>query len=416
MQFLYSIGIRLYGLMIRIAAPFNPKAAQWVNGRKGFFADFSTRLNRMRINAPGQKTAWFHCASLGEFEQGRPLIETFRKEHPDYFIVLTFFSPSGFENRKNYEGADLIFYLPLDTRVNARRFLETLTPDIVFFVKYEFWFNYLNLLQEKNIPHYLVSGIFRADQHFFKWYGDWPRKILKGFTHIFVQNQFSIELLEFVGITNASICGDTRFDRVMEVSSRKKELPVAEAFAEGHLVLVAGSSWTADEELLVRFMSEHPGKIRLIIAPHELHESSLAELKSAFGPRCGMYSSLSASEAKELDVLIIDMIGILSQLYRFGRLAYIGGGFGAGIHNILEAAVYGVPVLFGPNYHKFHEATELVAAKGAFPVHQYKDLQSRILDFIDKKGEIAEAGERCARFVKVNLGATRKILDQVTIP
>lgn len=410
MHLFYSTGIILYGAFIRLASYFNAKAKAWVHGRNDLFGSLKQVLDAKR----GQKKlAWFHCASLGEFEQGRPLIEAYRQEHPESFILLSFFSPSGYENRRNYDQADYVTYLPLDTRKNVRRFLDLTRPDLAFFIKYEFWFNTLRELQKRKIPHYLVSAIFRSDQHFFKWYGDWPRSILKGFTHIFVQNADSKELLEFVGIRNVTISGDTRFDRVSQIASVHKEFPLIERFASGSAVLVAGSSWPADEELLVRFMNEHPGKVRIIIAPHEVNQDTIQALMNRCSQKCERYSLLTEESAGSCQVLIIDSIGMLSQIYRYGQIAYIGGGFGAGIHNILEAAVYGIPVLFGPNYGRFHEAVELISLKGAFPVHDYEQLELLLSNFLADRSRIDQHGRISEEFVKERTGATQRILSNL---
>jgi len=408
MHLAYSIVIILYGTFIRFASLFNAKAKAWVEGRKNLFGSLKTALDKNRGN---RKLVWFHCASLGEFEQGRPLIEAYREEHPDSFILLSFFSPSGYENRKTYKHADYITYLPLDTRRNVRRFLDLTRPELAFFIKYEFWFNTLRELQKRKIPHYLVSAIFRADQHFFKWYGDWPRNILKGFTHIFVQNENSSELLEFVGIRNVTLSGDTRFDRVFQIASLHKEYPLIERFAAGSTVLVAGSSWPADEELLLRFMNEQPGKLKMIIAPHEVDEETIRSLISRCPLQTGRYSQLKEDTVHSCQVLIIDSIGMLSQLYRYGQIAYIGGGFGAGIHNILEAAVYGMPVIFGPNYGKFHEAIELTGAGGAFPVHNYEQLNNLLISWLSDPAKITVHGNTSKGYVNERTGATRRILS-----
>ncbi len=409
MFFLYSTGIRIFGLMIRLTAKYNQKARLWVQGRKQLFEILEKAIE----NKPMAKRAWFHCASLGEFEQGRPLMDAFRLEHPDYLIILTFFSPSGFENRKNYKGADIISYIPLDTRTNAGRFLEIIRPDIVFFVKYEFWFNILDILQQKKIPHYLVSAIFRADQHFFKWYGDWPRSVLKGFTHIFVQNEYSAELLEFVGITNVSISGDTRFDRVVDIASQAKQFPLIEAFSKGETVLVAGSTWPADEEILVRYMNENPGKVKLILAPHEIHDPEIQSLISQPEIVAARYSTFTEDQSAKTSILIIDSIGLLSQIYRYGKIAYIGGGFGAGIHNVLEAAVYGMPVFFGPNYGKFHEAIELISADGGITFHNYTDFEKKLNHFLEDPAKLSKSSAASKNYVISRIGATSVILDLI---
>ena len=414
MRILYSVMIHAYGFTIRLAALFNEKAALWVRGRRRIFERIGTALQESRDQRGQRKLAWFHCASLGEFEQGRPLIEKFRNQYPDYQVLLTFFSPSGYEYRKAYPGADFIFYLPLDTPSNARKFIDLVRPDLVFFIKYEFWFNYLAILQRRGIPHFLVSAIFRADQHFFQWYGNWPRKILSGFTQIFVQNNGSKELLGFIGITNVSVAGDTRFDRVAEIASTTRDIPMISLFTEDMPVLVAGSTWPADEALLVRYLKERTGKMKLILVPHEIRENAIRGLLNELGPTAQRYSALSLESAQGGKVLIIDSVGMLSQLYRYGTIAYVGGGFGAGIHNVLEAAVYGMPVIFGPNYINFHEAVELVAHHGGYPVDQYKDLE-KILDlFLMNPSRLTEASVASKEFVNSRTGATSAILQEIS--
>jgi 3-deoxy-D-manno-octulosonic-acid transferase len=411
MLFFYTTGIHIYGLIVRLAALFNAKARLWVKGRKGLFAELEAALAQPSVNRAKRRLAWFHCASLGEFEQGRPLLEAFKKEYPEYLVLLTFFSPSGYENRKSYKEADFICYLPLDTRRNARRFVKLVQPDLAFFVKYEFWFNLLTVLQKQKIPHFLVSAIFRPDQHFFRWYGDVSRSVLKGYTHIFVQNNESLELLEFVGIQNASKSGDTRFDRVIEIASQKKEFPILTKFAEGHRILVAGSTWPADEDLLTRFMKEHHGILKMIIAPHEIHEQGIQQLMDKAGQGCVRLSQFTVEQSESTNLIIVDSIGLLSQLYRLATYAYIGGGFGAGIHNTLEAAVYGLPVFFGPNYGKFQEAIGLISAGGAFPIHDYHSFESKLLHLHHQREDLKKASEASGKFVFSHKGATSSILD-----
>jgi 3-deoxy-D-manno-octulosonic-acid transferase len=415
MQVLYSISIFFYGLAIRIATQFNQKAELWWKGRIGIFDELTKSFITLRSENEDRRTAWFHCASLGEFEQGRPLIEAFRKKYPNYLILLTFFSPSGYEVRKNYAGADLVTYLPLDTRRNARRFINIIQPEIVFFVKYEFWFNYLLLLQQRKVPHYLVSAIFRPDQHFFKWYGDWSRSILRGFTHIFVQNENSRELLEFVDIPHVTVSGDTRFDRVEEIASAPKSFPIIEAFAGEDLILVAGSTWPADEEILLKYLGESKRKLKVILAPHEIKEETIKSMCNVPGVPAIRYSLATTGNVNQARLLIIDSIGILSQLYRFGQIAYIGGGFGSGIHNILEAAVYGVPIIFGPVHNKFQEATDLLNCRGAYVIHHYKDLEQQLNTLQDHPGTRLEAAANSRDYVVERLGATDNILDHLQL-
>jgi len=413
MQRLYSIGIFLYGLSIKIASVFNHKAALWVKGRFRIFEQLSTALQKPSLDRHNRKLAWFHCASLGEFEQGRPVMEAFRKKHPEYIILLTFFSPSGYEVRKAYTGADIVFYLPLDTRKNAARFIGLVKPDVAFFVKYEFWFNFLELLHEKKIKTFLISAIFRGDQHFFKWYGDWSRSILRGFTHIFVQNNYSHELLSFVGVENVTVSGDTRLDRVADIAADIKEFPLVKAFAGNSKVLIAGSTWPADEELLVKYLQTNKHQIKTIIAPHEIEEAKIRVLIEKLGSKAGRYSQANPQNISTWDVLIIDSIGMLAHLYNYGTIAYIGGGFGEGIHNILEAAVFGLPVIFGPNYTKFHEALELLEREGAFPVDNYSDFEQALNNLLEDPELLTFASDTCKLFIDSRTGATRIIMKEV---
>ncbi|MEG1585766.1 MAG: glycosyltransferase N-terminal domain-containing protein [Bacteroidales bacterium] len=404
---LYSAGISLYGVAVKLAALKNKKAAQMVAGHKSVF-DY-LRANRKA----GDRYLWFHAASLGEFEQGRPLIERLRQTHPEYKIALTFFSPSGYEVRKNYQGADLICYLPMDTPGNVTRFLDLLQPEKAFFIKYEFWANYLYALQKRNIPVYLFSAIFRPEQVFFKWYGGFFRNLLSVYNQIFVQDEPSSLLLQRIRIPRVGITGDTRFDRVCEICSQAKELPLIARFRqEAPFVLVAGSSWPKDEDIIINHFNQHPG-MKLIIAPHEIHESHIREIIGKLKRPFVRYSELNEQNARTADCLIIDCIGLLSAIYRYGDAAYIGGGFGVGIHNVLEAAVYNIPVIFGPNYHRFREARELISIKGAFSVtgvNEYNELLNRLTanpEYCNSSGTTA------GYYVHRNAGATNLILNKV---
>jgi len=362
------------------------------------------------------KYIWFHAASLGEFEQGRPIIEAIRKQYPHYKILLTFFSPSGYEVRKNYDGADVICYLPFDTLFKVKKFLYLANPAIAVFIKYEFWYNYLSELKRRNIPTYLVSAIFRKEQVFFKWYGRWYLKALRCFDRLFVQDEASADLLAGVGITNVSVCGDTRFDRMMEVHRQAQLLPAVEAFVDSgeQLVLVAGSSWPQDEDILIPYFNEHP-EIKLIIAPHEIHREHLMDIESRL-----KRPSIRMSEARRQiltnkDCLIIDGFGLLSSIYRYGQIAYIGGGFGKGIHNTIEAAVYGIPVLFGPNYQKFREAREMIAAGGGFAIAGANEFNTRMDQLIADAAFRQRAGRIVADYVQQNSGVTDKILKELPL-
>jgi 3-deoxy-D-manno-octulosonic-acid transferase len=364
MHLFYQLGIQLYGLLLKAAALFHPKAKAWVKGRQQAWP-----------KTDGEQAIWIHCASLGEFEQGRPLIEKIKKEQPQQKILLTFFSPSAYEVRKDYAMADDILYLPLDTASNARRFLEHFKPSMAIFVKYEFWPNYLLALQKKDIPTYLLSAIFRKEQHFFQWYGGWHRNILKGISHFFVQNKESQTLLSSIGIEQHSLNGDSRFDRVVEHASTVRENEKVNSFKGSHPLIVAGSSWTKDEDLLIAFAQQSDYKI--IFAPHELNQVDHLKEKC----QAALYSQANTEELKNSQFLIIDSIGLLSQLYAYADIAYVGGGFGAGIHNILEAAVYDCPVVFGPNYQKFQEAKDLIKLGGARSIHELNSLKAAVKYF-----------------------------------
>lgn len=360
---------------------------------------------------------WFHASSLGEFEQGRPIMERIRNEHPEYRILLTFYSPSGYEVRKNYTGADLICYLPFDTPFNVRRFVNLVQPKKAFFIKYEFWPNYLTALKRKKIPTYLISGIFREDQLFFKNYAPFYRRMLDSFTHLFVQNQKSVDLLASIGrMEEVSISGDTRFDRVLEIRAAAKDLPIAETFAESckGKVLIAGSSWPKDEALFIPYFNEHP-ELKLIIAPHEIHEEHLLTIEAQLKRPFKRYTKTSPEEIALCDCLIIDCFGLLSSIYRYGSIAYIGGGFGTGIHNTLEAAVYGIPVIFGPNFAKFHEAKELLNGGGAFTIDSEVALVET-LDMLLNDAELClQTGKNAGEMVLLGSGGTNKVLDQIRL-
>ncbi len=397
---------------------------------------------------PTAKYVWFHAASLGEFEQGRPLIEQLRATHPEYKILLTFFSPSGYEVRKNYEGADIVCYLPLDTIRNARRFLRAVHPVMAFFIKYEFWYNYLHILRHRGVPVYSVSSIFRPGQVFFKWYGRNYAKVLHCITHFFVQNEVSLQLLKGIGIDEATVVGDTRFDRVLQIKEQAKKLPIVEAFkgingkgeackedlaedackedlsedackddlsengCKGCKVFVAGSSWQPDEDIFIRFFNDHPDW-KLIIAPHVIGEDHLAYILDKLQMKAVRYTQATEQSAAEARCLIIDCFGLLSTIYRYGEIAYVGGGFGVGIHNVPEAAVWGVPVLFGPNNKRFQEAQDLLACKGSFEVTDYDSFNTIISRLISDDKFRHQCGEASANYVKSRSGATDIIMKSV---
>jgi 3-deoxy-D-manno-octulosonic-acid transferase len=426
MWLIYDLIIHLFGTAIKVASLFNPKAKQWVVGRKSIFKAIGSTVSGQQLEISTLPTAdrrpptvaWFHCASLGEFEQGRPVIEAFREAHPDWKIVLTFFSPSGYEVRKNFEGADYIFYLPLDTPRNTRKFISLIRPSVVVFVKYEFWFRYLDVLYKEKIPVYVISALFRKDQHFFKWYGGWARKQLKKVTGFFVQDYASAELLRAEGIGQVIVSGDTRFDRVAAIAGNAKSFPLVEKFAGSRPVFLAGSTWPADEELIVKLIAEHGDKVKFIIAPHEVGIERVEALREKIPNtenRVALFSELTEDNAQLMRILIVDGIGYLSHLYQYATIAYIGGGFGVGIHNILEAATFGKPVIFGPNYRKFREAVDLVGAGGAFSINDFEQLSNRTIDLLGKKELLTRTSEIAASYVQQKKGATRIILSSIQV-
>ena len=401
MQYLYNLFIYVYLFAIKVASLFNAKAKLWINGRK------SQEITIKNQDSTKSEILWFHCASLGEFEQARPLIEKSKIQNPKSKIILTFFSPSGYEIRKNYPGADYIFYLPMDTPANARKFIEQINPQKVFFIKYEFWFNYLNELKRKNIPTYLVSGIFRENHYFFKSYGNWFVKQLSSFTHFYLQDQTSEKLLQQKGFKNTTVCGDTRFDRVNDIAKNVKSFPVVEQFKQGKDVLIVGSSWREDETIVSGFKLK---SFKLIIAPHEIDENHIQSIIQLFSSYSIVkYSHANSENVKSAEVLIIDNIGMLSSLYQYGTIAYIGGGFGKGIHNILEAATFGLPVIFGTNYHKFNEAKELIHAGGAFSIANSNEFE-KTMQLLNDKMVLQTASHIAKHYVQSRTGATDKII------
>lgn len=448
---MYNIAIYIYLIGVAIGSLFNKKIKKMWRGERE-----AVDLLKEKVD-PTAKYVWFHAASLGEFEQGRPLIEQLRATHPEYKILLTFFSPSGYEVRKNYEGADIVCYLPLDTIRNARRFLRAVHPVMAFFIKYEFWYNYLHILRHRGVPVYSVSSIFRPGQVFFKWYGRNYAKVLHCITHFFVQNEVSLQLLKGIGIDEATVVGDTRFDRVLQIKEQSKELPIVEAFkgingkgdackedlsedackrvlskdackgnlsedackgdlsengCKGCKVFVAGSSWQPDEDIFIRFFNGHPDW-KLIIAPHVIGEDHLAYILDKLQMKAVRYTQATEQSAAEARCLIIDCFGLLSTIYRYGEIAYVGGGFGVGIHNVPEAAVWGVPVLFGPNNKRFQEAQDLLACKGSFEVTDYDSFNTIISRLISDDKFRHQCGEASANYVKSRSGATDIIMKSV---
>ncbi len=391
---------------IQMAAPFSSKAKAFVSGRKNVFRELEQKLQH-----PHPRVVWIHCASLGEFEQGRPVIETVKKEFPETFILLTFFSPSGYEIRKKYDQADYVCYFPWDTHQNAERFIAIAKPVLAVFVKYEFWHHYSLALKNKNIPILSISSIFREDQLFFKSYGTFYRNILKNFSHFFVQNEVSLKLLQSIEIRNSVLAGDTRFDRVNQIVKQGEEISIAKNFKGDQKVFVVGSCWSEDLEVLIPMINEN--KLKFILAPHELSESFLSEIEKSLEVSSIRYSQADGKNLVDYQVLIVDNIGMLSRLYRYGEFAFIGGAFGKGLHNILEAACYGVPIFFGDkNYEKFQEATDLINRGGAFEVHDFSDLKSKY-EMLNTPESFLLACEVTRQYVEVNLGATEKIMTYI---
>ncbi len=408
MKLVYNLGIFLYTLAVRLAALFNPKARLFVSGRKNWKQKLAGSMEHDR------PYIWFHCASLGEFEQGRPVIEEVRQQFPKYRIALTFYSPSGYEIRKSYEGADLVSYLPMDTPGNVRFFLGTLRPEKAFFVKYEFWYNYIAEMQKRKIPAYIISAIFREKQIFFKknpW-GLWYRKMLFGFEHIFIQNEQSAGLLRKIGVEHFTVAGDTRFDRVATIARSAKTFENVQKFASKNPVVIAGSTWKPDEELLAAFINNSSG-VKFIIAPHEVHPSNINRIHQLLKKKAISFSKAADQRIDDFEVLIIDSIGILSSLYQYGNVAYIGGGFGVGIHNILEAATFELPIIFGPNFKKFKEAVELADQKGAFPIHDQESLNRVLSRLLSDQNHLISASGICKNYVEKNVGSTLVIINKV---
>lgn len=405
---IYNLVIYIYLFGVKLAALFSSKPAKMVKGHREVFDILRDKIDR---NA---RYIWFHAASLGEFEQGRPLIERIRKEHPEYRILQTFFSPSGYEVRKNYQGADIVCYLPFDTPRNVRRFIEMVNPCMVFFIKYEFWQNYLNTLYKKGIPVYSVSSIFRPNQIFSRWYGKDYRKVLKTFSHLFVQNEVSEKMLASIGVTDVTIVGDTRFDRVLDICTVAKDLPLVKAFKGNSKTFVAGSSWGPDEDIFIRYFNEHP-EMKLVIAPHVVSDSHLKEIMEKVKRPCVRYTEATEENVSKADCLIIDCYGLLSSIYRYGEISYIGGGFGVGIHNVLEAAVYGIPVIFGPNNKKFREAQHLLEKKGGFEINDYEEFKRLMDRFLTDNSYLQQAGNAAGDYVKNNSGALEKIMKAIRL-
>jgi 3-deoxy-D-manno-octulosonic-acid transferase len=410
MTLFYLTGIKIYYLLIAIASMFNPKARFWIRGRKGIFNKLEQELSS------NEKIAWFHCASLGEFEQGRPLIEAFKEKYNDYKILLTFYSPSGYEIRKNYEGADYIYYLPLDTPQNAKQFLNIVNPKVVFFIKYEFWYFFIKEIGKREIPLFLVSGIFRKKQRFFKKYAIRSKKMLSYFKLFFVQNEDSAQLLKSIGLENVEVTGDTRFDRVYTIAKSSKNLPLIENFKGNNKLLIAGSTWKPDEDLLIKYINESKSDLKVIIAPHEIHLENITRIIKSINANLKSlkYSEANNENISNTKVLIIDNIGLLSSLYKYGDIAYIGGGFGKGIHNILEAATFGMPLLFGPNYLKFKEAVDLKKQGGAISIRNYKEFEMSLSKILNNTEYLKICSKISSGYVEKNRGASKTIMENIS--
>ena len=411
---MYNILMHLYELVVIIYSFFNKKVKKMWDGER-----IAVRTLREKVD-PNAEYIWFHAASLGEFEQGRPLIEQIRHDHPEYKILLTFFSPSGYEVRKNYEGADIVTYLPIDTVINARRFLRAVRPVMAFFIKYEFWYNYLHILRHRHVPVYSVSSIFGPSQVFFQWYGRSYGHVLRCFTRFYVQNNESRELLHGIGIDDVEVVGDTRFDRVIQIKEAAKQLPIVEAFTAGsrngaapERVFVAGSSWPPDEEIFITYFNRHRNW-KLIIAPHVVSDNHLRQIMAMVKDRKVVrYTQTTPEEAATADFLIIDCYGLLSSIYRYGSVAYVGGGFGVGIHNVLEAAVWNIPVIFGPNNKRFDEAQGLLAVKGGYEIQTADDFDNIMSQLDSDPQMLAKSGREAGKYVEQLAGATRKILASI---
>ncbi|HOZ75965.1 MAG TPA: glycosyltransferase N-terminal domain-containing protein [Flavobacterium sp.] len=408
MFFLYNLFVAFAGFVLEIVAVFSPKMKLFVHGRRTVFATLEQKIGRE------DQTIWFHAASLGEYEQGLPVIEKVKAQYPKHKIVLSFFSPSGYEVRKNNTVADVTVYLPLDSAQNAKRFLDLIHPELVFFIKYEYWPNYLLELKNRNIPTYLISGIFRKDQAFFKWYGGFYRRALDTFNYFFVQNQSSKDLLVTLGKTNVSVSGDTRFDRVAAILEQDNRLDFVTEFKQNNLTIVVGSSWPKDENLLVDYINKTKRNVKFIIAPHNIKKEQIQELQSSISKKTVLFSEKEGKDLSDYEVLIVDTIGILTKIYSEADIAYVGGGFGnPGVHNLLEPATFGVPIVIGPNYSHFAEATALVNMQGCISISSQSTLNEAFENLIQNEDIRYEKGHICSTFVKMNKGATEVILKQI---
>lgn len=409
MLFLYNLVVSIAGFFLKIVALFIPKIKLFVKGRKNVFAVLEEKIK------PADKTIWFHSASLGEYEQGLPVIEKIKEKYPSHKIIVTFFSPSGYEVRKNNNVADVTIYLPLDTKKNAKRFLKLVHPEKAFFIKYEFWLNYLKELENERIPTYLVSGIFRDSQMFFKWYGGFYRKALKAFTYFFVQNESSKQKIEAIGFHNVIVSGDTRFDRVNAILERDNSLDFIENFKNNQTTIVIGSSWPKDEVLLAQYINQAPEDVKFIIAPHNIKAEQISAFQSQITKSSILFSKKESAALSNFQVFIIDTVGLLTKIYSYGTIAYVGGGFGnSGIHNILEPATFGIPIVIGPNYSNFAEAVALVQLGGCLVISNNEELKHALDKLVTDKNFLVEKGEICRSFIQDNKGATNSIMEIVS--
>lgn len=404
---IYNLAIKFYRIGIGLVAFKNEKAKKWIDGRKNWQNKLKEAIS------PQDKVMWFHCASLGEFEQGRPVIEELIQIYKDWKVLVTFFSPSGYEVRKNYEKADVIMYLPLDTKRNAKEFIKLANPGMAFFIKYEFWKNYLTILKNENIPLFLVSGVFRENQIFFRWYGKPMLQDLSAFTHFFVQNDESEKILKNKRFENITLTGDTRFDRVVSTTQNFSKFPEIERFIGGKRVVICGSTWEPEEEIIAEFIKNNQKDIKFIIAPHEVHDAKIKKIQSLLSVRSLLYTEIKEEPIDNYDVLIINTIGILSSLYQYGSIAFVGGAFGKGLHNILEAAAFGMPIVFGPNVKKFQEAIDLIKEGSAFKITSYLDFENILNKFLSNPDDLKRLSAISKKYVVKNLGAKTKIVSQV---
>lgn len=409
MLFLYNLLIIITGFFLKIVALFSPKMKLFIDGRKNVFALLKEKIN------PEDKTIWFHSASLGEYEQGLPVIEKIKEKYPAHKIIVTFFSPSGYEVRKNNNVADITIYLPLDTKSNAKRFLKLVHPELVFFIKYEFWLNYLNELKKLKTPTYLISGIFRDNQMFFKWYGGFYRKALETFTYFFVQNENSKVKIEAIGFLNVIVSGDTRFDRVNAILERDNSLEFIEAFKKNQPTIIIGSSWPKDETILIEYINQATASVKFILAPHNIKAEQIENLKKAITKQTVLYSEKENKNLADYNVFIIDTVGLLTKIYSYGTIAYVGGGFGnPGIHNVLEPATFGIPIVIGPNYSKFAEAIELVNLGGCMVVSDKEELKQIFDHLLSNQNFLSEKGKICRSYIQNNKGATSTIINTIS--